>query len=92
MTAPDATAVEPLLTVTSTTMGLAVAGWILFWCGIWGWFLPAGRRRLDADDASAFFAQLGWLWPSMKGTSCLGIAERLMGQSRVPLPPAMIIA
>lgn len=62
MTAPDATAVEPLLTVTSTTMGLAVAGWILFWCGIWGWFLPAGRRRLDADDASAFFAQLGWLW------------------------------
>ena len=62
MTVPDATAVEPLLTVTSTTMGLAVAGWILFWCGIWGWFLPAGRRRLDADDASAFFAQLGWLW------------------------------
>lgn len=62
MTAPDATAVEPLLTVTSTTMGLTVAGWILFWCGIWGWFLPAGRRRLDADDASAFFAQLGWLW------------------------------
>ncbi len=62
MNASDAAAAEPLITVTSTALGLALAGWILFWCWIWCWFLPAGRQRLDADDTSAFFAQLGWLW------------------------------
>jgi len=62
MSSADAATAQPLITVTSTAVMLAALGWILFWCGIWGWFLPAGRRRLDADDASAFFAQLGWLW------------------------------
>lgn len=62
MTAADAATAQPLMTVTSAAVVLAAAGWTLFWCWIWGWFLPAGRRRLDADDASAFFAQLGWLW------------------------------
>ena len=32
-----------------------------------------------------------WL-PGRKGMSCLGAWGRLMGQSRVPLPPAMMIA
>jgi 1-acyl-sn-glycerol-3-phosphate acyltransferase len=44
------------------TPAVAAAGWVLFWCAVWGWFLPAGRRRLAADDTSACFAQLGWLW------------------------------
>ncbi|MBM4114388.1 MAG: 1-acyl-sn-glycerol-3-phosphate acyltransferase [Phycisphaerae bacterium] len=53
---------EPWMTATTIVVVLAVAGWILLWCWIWGWFLPAGRRRLDADDVSAFCTQLGWLW------------------------------
>lgn len=62
MTATEAAAAEPWMTASSVAAGLALAGWIVVWCALWGWFLPAGRRRLAADDTSAFFAQLGWLW------------------------------
>lgn len=62
MPAADPATNDFWMTATNAVAGIAVAGWILVWCWIWWWFLPAGRRRLDADDTSAFFAQLGWVW------------------------------
>lgn len=62
MTAADAATAQPLVSATSALVGVAVAAWIAFWCWIWWWFLPAARRQLDADDTTAFFAQIGRLW------------------------------
>jgi 1-acyl-sn-glycerol-3-phosphate acyltransferase len=62
MPTADPAATQPLATAAPVAAGIILVGWIVFWAWLWGWFLPAGRRRLDADDASAFFAQLGWLW------------------------------
>ena len=62
MPTADPAATQPLATAAPVAAGIVLVGWIVFWAWLWGWFLPAGRRRLDADDASAFFAQLGWLW------------------------------
>lgn len=53
---------HPWLNSDGTMALLALGAGLALCVLVWAWILPAGRRQLQADDASVFFAQLGRVW------------------------------